>query len=101
MKIPREEVDLLFCNIMLGQHCLTNRLEVNSKPNSALDGRWDGGPSKACCYIILCRIGEIGKHMGLKIPRRKSLIGSTPLSGTIPTGRNACGIYFLIVFLVA
>ena len=32
---------------------------------------------------IFCRYGEIGKHKGLKIPRRKLLVGSSPTTGTI------------------
>ena len=30
----------------------------------------------------ICRCGGIGRHKGLKIPRRKKRTGSTPVSGT-------------------
>ena len=37
------------------------------------------------CVIMtehICRHGEIGRHKGLKIPRRKKRTGSSPVAGT-------------------
>ena len=34
--------------------------------------------------LLSCPGGEIGRHKGLKIPRRKLRAGSSPALGTIP-----------------
>ena len=35
--------------------------------------------------LAACRCGGIGRHKGLKILRKKFRIGSSPISGTIPS----------------
>ena len=33
--------------------------------------------------FYICRVGGMGRHKGLKIPRSPGRIGSTPIPGTI------------------
>ena len=49
-------------------------------------------------YGILCRYGGIGRHKGLKIPRKKFRTGSTPVSGTKNPECGSIWDFYLFTF---
>ena len=54
-------------------------------------------------HITLCYCGGIGRHKGLKIPRSKIHIGSSPISSTknvihyvLNTHKNSTNVFFIL-----
>ena len=56
--------------------------------------------SEKCAIMTehICRHGEIGRHKGLKIPRRKKRTGSSPVAGTITDTVNDTIVSFTVSF---